>query len=422
MKDILIISPSPIKNKMSGPAIRYWEIAKNLSHEKRRVTVLVPNSDFIQGEGFVVKKLTGINLWNSLLKCDVVLLQGLSIWKYPFIKYFNKAVAIDLYDPFNLENLESFEKHGYIANLKYKTTMAVIEEQIQRGDFFYCASEKQKDYWLGMISAKRLTPKLYASINKDIKELIGTVPFGIPNEKPRKTQHKVIKGKCPIISENDKVVLWGGGIWDWLDPESLIQAMARVKRSRNDIKCFFMGVKPPSGGTPRKLSQLINLTKDLNLEDTVYFNDWVDYDQRSDYLLEADIGVSLHENHLETRFSYRTRLLDYVWCELPILASEGDVFAETIKKYNLGSVVSEKNIDEISKRIIEMINIGKQRVYPEENLEVFTWSSAVSNLIKFCDAPVRRSQRFNIISEVKFMVWRVMYVIIRLQERYLNKL
>lgn len=417
MKNILIISPSPIKKKMSGPGIRYWEIAKNLSNAQRRVTLLVPNSDYMQNDAFIVNKLTSINLWNSLLKCDVVLLQGLSMWKYPYIKYFNKAVAIDLYDPFNLENLESFENYSFLNNLKYRTTMAVIEEQIQRGDYFYCASEKQKDYWLGMISVKRLTPKLYASINNDINKLIGTVPFGIPNDRPRKLQHRVIKGICPIINESDKVVLWGGGIWDWLDPESLIRAMALVKQNRNDIKCFFMGVKPPSGEIPRKLSKLVELTKDLNLEDTVYFNDWIDYDQRSDYLLEADIGVSLHENHLETRFSYRTRLLDYVWCELPILASEGDVFAETIKKYNLGSVVSEKDIHEISKNIIKMIDKGKKEFYQKKNFEVFSWSSAVSNLIKFCEAPTRTSRRFSVFNEIKFIIWRILYVVIRIYQR-----
>ena len=37
------------------------------------------------------------------------------------------------------------------------------------------------------------------------------------------------------------------------------------------------------------------------------------YDERADYLLDADVGVSTHFPHIETEFSFRTRILDYLW-------------------------------------------------------------------------------------------------------------
>ena len=46
----------------------------------------------------------------------------------------------------------------------------------------------------------------------------------------------------------------------------------------------------------------------------MFFNeDWVAYDDRQNYLLEADVGVSTHLDHVETEFSFRTRILDYLW-------------------------------------------------------------------------------------------------------------
>ena len=61
----------------------------------------------------------------------------------------------------------------------------------------------------------------------------------------------------------------------------------------------------------------------------VFFNEgWVDYESRQDYLLEADIGVSAHIDHLEASLSFRARILDYLWAGLPVVATRGDVLAD----------------------------------------------------------------------------------------------
>ena len=40
------------------------------------------------------------------------------------------------------------------------------------------------------------------------------------------------------------------------------------------------------------------------------------------YLTEADAGVSTHHEHIETTYSFRTRILDYLWASLPIVATD----------------------------------------------------------------------------------------------------
>ena len=61
------------------------------------------------------------------------------------------------------------------------------------------------------------------------------------------------------------------------------------------------------------------------------FNDWVPYDERALYLMEADLGVSTHHAHLETRYAFRTRMLDYLWARLPIVCTEGDHFGDLVR-------------------------------------------------------------------------------------------
>ncbi len=57
------------------------------------------------------------------------------------------------------------------------------------------------------------------------------MPFGLPGNKPIHTK-KVLKGKVDGIKEDDFVIIWGGGIYNWFDPLTLIKAMAEVGKEK----------------------------------------------------------------------------------------------------------------------------------------------------------------------------------------------
>ena len=68
----------------------------------------------------------------------------------------DKIVVADIYDPFHLEVLEqSRASRPSIAS----ALVAVHDERAQRaarrGDFFLCATGKQRDFWLGQLAARR---------------------------------------------------------------------------------------------------------------------------------------------------------------------------------------------------------------------------------------------------------------------------
>ncbi|WP_268624018.1 glycosyltransferase [Paenibacillus alvei] len=412
MNTVLIISPTPIGKQMAGPSIRYWEIACQLSVDNR-VILLAPKNIDLSNDRLLLDILNVKNLIKYTSMSDLIVIQGMTLWKYPFIKFFSKPIAIDLYDPMHLENLEIYTEDKFMNRLLYRTTKKMICEQLAKGDYFFCASEKQKDYWLGMLTAVgRINVHEYNKINRDINKLIGIVPFGIPDIAPIK-EANLIRDKFPQIGKNDKIVIWGGGIWGWLDPETLISAMKIVKVKRSDIKCLFMGVNPPNAKASHKLQKLVKMIKDLDLEDTVILNDWVDYDERSKFLLEASVGVSLHDNHLETRFSYRTRILDYIWCGLPILSSNGDVFADIIEREQLGVIVPVKDINATADAILKLVDNRKISIQKEE----YMWSFITKDLKEYTQNPYFTSPRVSLFGEFKWFFWRMVYYSIRIIDK-----
>jgi hypothetical protein len=56
----------------------------------------------------------------------------------------------------------------------------------------------------------------------------------------------------------------------------------------------------------------------------LFWDDWIPYAQRHEFLAEADIGLTLHGMDEEAHLAARVRYLDYLWAELPCILAAGD--------------------------------------------------------------------------------------------------
>ncbi|SHJ79791.1 Glycosyltransferase involved in cell wall bisynthesis [Clostridium amylolyticum] len=395
MKKVLLISPDIVAKKMAGPGIRYFNFAKELS-TTLEVTLFIPNKetdmDFSKFN-FKVIKADKTKLKSVAKDVHSIVMQGIALRLYPFLKRINKPIVVDIYDPITLENLELRKNLSLSNRIEYhETDLDLILEQLGKGDFFLCASEKQKDYWMGMLAAlNRVNPATYiADVN--MKKLIGVVPFGLNNEAPVKTKN-VLKGVWENITKEDKVIIWGGGIWNWFDPLTLIEAMYIISTKRSDIKLFFMGIGHPTVKMDISTAQeCIDLSKKYDLFDkNIFFNDWVPYEERQNYLMEADLGISTYFNNLETRYSFRTRILDYLWCDLPMVLTKGDFMAEMVERENIGSCHEERDAAGLAEAIVKLLDDKELYKECEENIEslkeAYKWKNAVKDLRAFCENP-----------------------------------
>ena len=397
MHSILIISTDPLYENLAGPGIRVMEMARYLAQSCSVVLAAPRRADIqVAGVDCVTFQYDDLQTLESLVnQADVIILQGFTLNECPFIAHSRKILVIDLYDPFHLENLEHFKQDDleYVRAVM-SNNVQILNQLLGVGDFFICASERQRDLWLGMLgSVGRLAPENYAH-DPTFHSLIDIVPFGIDPQPPVK-QKQVLKGVVPGIGEQDTVVLWGGGVWDWLDPVMVIYAMEQVRRQRSDIKLYFMGFHHPNPVDVPKMrvyERIVALVDELNLHDTVLFNDgWVSYQERANYFLEADIGVSAHLEHIETRFAFRTRMLDYIWAGLPMVVTAGDTLADTVRQHNLGLVVDIGDSAGFAQALLTLAaQPDARQQYASAFAEVaqcYAWPQALKPLIAFCQNP-----------------------------------
>lgn len=408
---VLIISNDTVNARMAGPGIRAWEMANVLSRSQP-VTLAVPNEDPPLSEHFTVRSYrskSGVGLRELAAGHEVLIVQGFVLHLFPFLAELDKVLVVDLYDPFTLENLHVFSHDAMDQRTAvHQSHLDVLNTQLCAGDFFLCASEKQRDYWLGMLAANnRINPQLYDA-DPTLRRLIDVVPFGVPPDPPEHTR-PVLKGAYPGIDADDRVILWGGGIWEWFDPLTLIHAVHRIRKTRPEIKLFFMGIKHPNPLVPAMAmtAKAIALAKELDLDGKgVFFNEWVAYDDRQNYLLEADVGLSLHFDHLETRYSYRTRVLDYIWAGLPVVCSRGDAVGELVEARGLGRVVDYQDVDGLVAALLEILDDPKGRAARAERFgavaDELRWDRALGSLVRFCADPHRAPDRAALLASIDF--------------------
>jgi GT2 family glycosyltransferase/glycosyltransferase involved in cell wall biosynthesis len=397
---VLLITGDTVSSKMAGPAIRAWEMCSELSR-KHEVRMLVTSVGDVKATTFDLQELSNETLHDHIQWADVIIHQGFVMHANPTIKDYGKVLVADLYDPFHIENLEMFQRDEAAArNHRFITDKDVIAEQLTSCDYFICASEKQRDFWLGQLSgAGRLNPFVYDQ-DPTLRSLIDVVPFGVSGNPPEKRK-KVLKGVVPGIADTDRVLLWGGGIYNWFDPLTLIRAVELIAREHPEIKLFFMGLTHPNPGVPkmRMATEARALAAELGVEGTqVFFNDgWVPYEERADYLLEADIGVSCHFEHIETTYSYRTRVLDYFWAELPVIVTRGDALGQLVEEHRLGLTVAPGDVDGFAAAILQILQDGELDREFRRNIAGLrpdlSWGNIIKPLDDFCTRPRHAADR-----------------------------
>jgi len=388
LTQLLIISHDIVGANMAGPGIRYYHLARVLGQEFA-VKLAVPSSstslETANFTAFAYQSAADPVLKQAVRLAGAILVPAVWLASMPQLLESSVPVIVDGYDPCLAETLalQNGNPDGLQKNLA-KAYMA--------GDFFICASERQRDWWLGLLEASGRINNWNFQADASLRSLVDVVPYGLPETLPQHTR-PVIKGVWPGIAETDYLILWGGGLWPWLDPLTAIRAVERVWQKQPDIRLVFPGTRHPNpalGEMPTYTEAAIQLARKLGLLDkAIFFGDWIPYADWPSVLLESDLALTLHYDTMETRLAFRSRVLDYIWAALPVIATRGDATAEMVEKLGLGQVVNFGDVDGAAEAIFALIAMPREnfRQSFERARQILTWKQAAQPLIEFCRQP-----------------------------------
>ncbi len=389
---VLIISSDVVGPTMAGPGIRYAALAGVLGREFEVLLIAPEGSQALEGPFHLefYKRSDGERVRAWAEAADVLLFPGDVLLDFPDLPTLGKPIVMDGYDPHTAETLLWTRAQEMAARVgTHSHRLRLLTQQCLVGDFFICAGEVQRTWWLGLLEMTgRINPYTFDE-DPTLRKLVDCVPFGLPSEPlpPLPADFRPF-GLAP----DDPVLLWGGGLWDWLDPLTAIRALPLVLERIPNVRLLFPGTRHPNPGIPEvgMVEQARILAQELGLSGThVFFGDWVPRAEWPFYLQRAAVGLSLHPASYETHLAFRSRLLEYIWAGLPMVVTGGDETALIVQRYGLGRVVAVGDVTGVADAILELLIQPRAAWAPAfaQAREAFTWERAAEPLLAFCRAP-----------------------------------
>jgi glycosyltransferase involved in cell wall biosynthesis len=350
MTRVMLVCPEPLgKSQPAGIGIRFLEMQNVLRANGHDVTLLSA-------------PITPEQLRDVSEKCDAAVVQG-----HIANDYFAHAraipTAIDLYDPFIVENLH------YDDDRIFTHDHATLLNSLLRGDLFLCASEAQRLFYLGaLLAAGRVNPVTFEN-DPSLGSILRIAPFGVA---PART----------LPATRPRAILFGG-IYDWYDAVLAIEAVKVARQSMPDLTLTFTKHPNPDITPQGELARAMQHVKADRI-DFVEFVAWVPYEDRGAFYDRFAAALMTFPQSIETDLSMRTRVYDYLWGGLPIVTSSAPGTDEIITRYGAGAVVHGNDANAYASALVSVL--GK-RIDTRAFVEEHQWSRTLAPLVEFCAAP-----------------------------------
>jgi glycosyltransferase involved in cell wall biosynthesis len=340
---ILILVPGTLGERLSGPEIRAVRLGQALSAE-HRVTLMAPGAGSGEHDGLAVVPFSRRRLLREARRHDVLMASTVP----PFALALKRSLRIfaisDQYDPVELE----LGTLGKGASRARATARAARRLQLRSADLVLCAGLRQGE----LLEAEIETFETAG------RPPLCSVPFGIDGELPPGEGHP-LREHFDQIGVGDRIVLWWGSLWRWLDAETAIRAIASLAGTRPDIKLVFTAGRPPNGDAERHsvLAEAKRLAAELGVLDksVLFLEEWVPFAQRGDYLRDADLGLTLHRDTEEASLAARARYMDYLSAGLPCVLGRGDETAGRFEESGFATLVEAGSPDATAGAIVSLL-------------------------------------------------------------------
>lgn len=379
---IALLCSEPLRPSMGGIGIRYVSLARALQHHGLEVVLMSPGPQDTLPElpldPPARRRFTPGRLRALLADCDAALAQG-HLANRLLQACPELPTAIDLYDPWLIENLHYAETLGWDV---FRNDLASWQLQLGQGDFFLCASEAQRQFYLGFLAALgRINPRA-VDADPDLGHLIAVVPTGFPAELP--PYRPYLPPQPPGVHR----ILFGG-IYDWYDPWTLLHALEQW--DNKDWRLLFMR-HPNAENTPQGLFREVEAwCQARGWHEHVAFMDWVPAHRRVDLLREVDVLAAPHRLSLETRLSLRTRFLDAMAAGCPVIATADGGLSRLIASWDAGWVVPPEDPQALRQALSAALRqddaVAHRRARARELAATFEWAHVLPPLLRFLHAP-----------------------------------
>jgi glycosyltransferase involved in cell wall biosynthesis len=362
---------------MAGSALRAWELSRVILGAGHEVVIsAAARSSHPEGHGPpVVEKAPW--RWAEAVVAPP--------WCLPARAFLgDRLLIVDGVTPLLAELAASPQTSA--VKRRRRTAGARLPLVAARADAILVASDKQAAWWSARLGKRTDVPLV-------------RVPFGIPESDPS-TNVAEIEG----VPAGWSVILWWGGVWPWLDLETLLAACARLGTA--GVSVVVPTSDRPGGSALLTTENLVQAAARHGLQRpaVVPLETWVPYGERHRILNRSSVLAVLHRAGAETELSFRTRALDGVWSAVPLLLSEGGAASRIAHSSGWGAVVPPGDA-RLTAAAIDLLLSDRSQKRCRSALttarEQWRWSAVAKPLLEILPELAAKDRRALVLSAIR---------------------
>ncbi|MCJ1747699.1 glycosyltransferase [Mammaliicoccus sciuri] len=190
-------------------------------------------------------------------------------------------------------------------------------------------------------------------------------------EKPQINLHKKIG-----INEDEKILLYQGGLQQGRGLELLIEAMDEIEEGH----LLFIG----GGKLTQPLKEQAEASKQAY---RIHFLDKVPFQELPSYTREAYLGFQVLQNICFNHYSASSnKLFEYMMAHVPVISCDFPEIKKVVEETNTGLVVDSHNASEIANTVNQLVKDTSLRNQLSENTkqakEIYNWNNEKSKLLE----------------------------------------
>lgn len=378
--------PTPQYQKIEGGGQRCWGLALGMKARGYDVTIAVNQSFPLD-----VESADGIRLINW--QEDGAFKETLNLYDAVIINYSmggpmsfvvdsisdHVTLVLDCYVPIYIEVSARESEDTAMEYKNYFHDIQYHNKALKRGDYFLCANIPQKHMYMGALGALGIiNPYSYK------KERVLVVPFGVESSLSIANPHNPYLDLG--IKKTDFVLLWFGGLYPWFNITPLLHAIEKLSSEHKSFKFVIVGGKNPFNSHPDFVKQYTTTYDFIEshglLNTSVHFVDWVDFSDRINWYRHAKAVISINNVGEENIYSWRTRVMDYVWGEVPMLTNGGDPLSESLINNKAAIQLADTKEATLYQTINQLIGDPSRLAATKKELlkqkELYYWENVVA--------------------------------------------
>jgi len=347
---ILLVSNGPIPNKsnnvVEGGGIRVWHLHNGLTANDIDCDIAVPKWAASEVSHNIISYDSFNHLFLISQDYEAVILNYAmgDIALELFQKLPEKIIRVaDLYVPIHVEVMaRNVPAHQMKEEaLSFERSRILWEQTLLHSDIYLITSKEQRTYYYGLLSGLHIVnPENFDEIKM----------YEVPQAVIHSSSQNLERRK---YNPSHLKILWWGAFYPWFDATKIGEIAAKLLDIGKSVEIQIVGAINPFVTYPHFKELAESQVEKLKNYPNITFIPWVNFSEREAIFRNADAVLIFNKIGAENEISWRTRLLDCIEFEIPILTNGGDPFGELIISNGGGFRVSAEPQDVVDLLISE---------------------------------------------------------------------